>query len=173
MIAINTFVLRQTKESPYSYFDGSMEELKKLVEENFSKALPGYCDEIKLVPLEPFGFFSGVVEIDKKVELVATFEARRPDEDSLITVRAKGLKLPAKQVNVVIYSHEQLGAEAETDSPWEIISINASAVKGDEPMHPIAMMRNMLGLKGGSKAVYTAEQFAEAVLYWSTHAMHC
>ena len=38
-------------------------------------------------------------------------------------------------------------------------------------MHPVAMARNMLGLPGGSEATYTAEEFATAIVYWSTRAM--
>jgi hypothetical protein len=36
----------------------------------------------------------------------------------------------------------------------------------------MAMARNFLVLPGGTKAEYTAAQFAEAIIYWSTRAMH-
>ena len=39
-------------------------------------------------------------------------------------------------------------------------------------MTPMAMARNFLALPGGTKAEYTAAQFAEAIIYWSTRAMH-
>ena len=34
-------------------------------------------------------------------------------------------------------------------------------------MPPVTMARNMLEKEGGTKSVYTAEEFAEAIYYWS------
>jgi hypothetical protein len=61
--------------------------------------------------------------------------------------------------------------EAETDSDWEIISINARATVDDEPLTPMAMARNFLEFTGGTKAEYSAEEFAKSIVYWSNKAM--
>jgi hypothetical protein len=37
-------------------------------------------------------------------------------------------------------------------------------------MDPLTMARNMLAKPGGTPCDYTAEQFAEAVWYWSRRA---
>lgn len=172
MIGINDFVRRQTEESPFSFFFGSFEELGRLVEENCFRAKPGYKEGVLLVPLPPERFASGVVVLEPETPLRAVFEARRAGEAPALSIRARGPKTPAKFVEVVLYRHDVLGLEASTESEWEIISINARPTEGEEPMHPMAMARNFLGLPGGTSAVYTAEEFARAVLYWSNRAMH-
>ena len=41
----------------------------------------------------------------------------------------------------------------------------------EEPMDPYTMARNFLHLKGGTKGDFTAEQFAQSIVYWNNHAM--
>ncbi len=175
-IGINALVLRQTPESKYSHFDGSFEELSKLVEECFWAAAPGYRDGVVLVPLPPERFFSGVVELTPDTPLKAEFSARRKGEDPYTSVVALGgEKLPAKVVEVVCYRRGVLLEEgpnaASTEAEWEIVSLNARATEGPEPLTPVAMARNFLGLAGGTKADYSAEEFARAIMYWSKRAM--
>jgi hypothetical protein len=173
-VAIHPFVLRQTRYSPFSFFTGTWPELQALIEANMDKAVQGYKPGVLLVPVPAHGFVSGVSEVDKDTKLVATFEARRAGETPHIVVRASGaVKLPAKAVECVIYSHEILVEEndASSDAPWELVSINARPTEEPEPAHPVAMARNQLGLPGGTKAEYSAEEFARAIMYWSTRAM--
>ncbi len=171
-IGINDFVKRQTAESKFSHFEGSMDELLKMVEDGFSGAETGYKDGVRIVPLSPNGFFSGVVDISEKTNLKAEFSARRAGEDPYVTIVAvNGDKVPAKVVEVIIYRHDVLGGDASTDAEWEIISINARPTEDPEPMTPVAMARNFLELPGGTKAEYTAQQFAESIIYWSKRAM--
>ena len=54
---------------------------------------------------------------------------------------------------------------------WEIVSLNARPTAEVEPMTPMAMARNFLAMAGGTKADYTAEEFAKAIVYWSARAM--
>jgi len=170
--ALNSFVRRQTADSRFSHFAGTEDQLLDMLTEHFGNATPGYKPGVCLVSVPAEGFFSGVVELTEDTELKATFEARREGEDAFINVVAVGAtKLPAKFVEIVLYSHDELGAEATTNATWEIISINARPTEGDEPMHPIAMMRNMLELTGGNKATYTADEFCKAIRYWSSRAM--
>ena len=171
-IGINDMARRQTPESKYSHFGGSFDELSKLVEENFESATPGYRDGVVLVPVHADSFFSGVVEITPNTQLKAEFSARRKGEDPYVSVVAVGgEKLPATVVGIVCYRHDVLGNDASTDAEWEVVSINARPTDGPEPMTPVAMARNFLELPGGTKATYTAEEFARAIMYWSKRAM--
>jgi hypothetical protein len=173
-VAVNSFVTRQTAESKFSHFEGSFEELVALVEANIEKGVEGYKPGVLLVPVPAAGFKSGVVEVTETTELKATFSARRRGEEPYVDVVALGgEKLPAGFVEIVLYSHETLAAdnEAETDAEYEIISVNARATSEPEPMHPVTMARNFLAMAGGTKAEYTAEEFANAIVYWSRRAM--
>jgi hypothetical protein len=38
-------------------------------------------------------------------------------------------------------------------------------------MAPVTMARNFLGLVGGTRGEFTAEQFAKSIMYWATHAV--
>lgn len=173
-IACTEFVKRQTPDSKFSHFDGTWDELVALVDEHFEQAKPGYREGVKLVLVPPERFFSGVVKVSAATELKATFEARRKGEEPYIQVVAvEASKLPAKMVEIVIYSHDVLAAdgEASTDAEWEIVSINARPTEEPEPMTPVAMARNFLESPGGTRAEYTAEEFANAIEYWSRRAM--
>lgn len=168
---LNEFVLRQTAASSHSHYNGSFEELPALVAEHFGNAVPGYKDGVLLVPVPPERFQTGVVEVEVGTQLRAVFEARRPGEAPFLSTLARGTKAQARVVEIVLYSRDTLKEEATAGTDWEIISINARATLGSEPMHPMAMMRNFLALPGGTAASYTAEEFAQAILYWSTRAM--
>jgi hypothetical protein len=179
-IGTNAFVKRQTADSNFSHFEGSWDELEHLIEEYFGVAVPGYRDGVCLVPVPFGGFKSGVVELTADTPLKATFEARRANEDAFVQVVAlNGEKLPAKAVNVVLYRHDVLAVDSDATLDadgnhayeWEIISINAQPAEEEEPPTPMAMARNFLALPGGTKAEYTAEEFARAIVYWSRRAM--
>lgn len=175
LIAVGTFVKRQTEESSYSHFSGTWERLAELVVMNYlsGNTKAGYRPGVKLVQVPADGFYCGVVAVTKDTVLRAKFESRRPSEDPYIVVEAIGEKLPAKAVEIVLYHYDVLAEnnEASTFAEWEIVSINARPTEEPEPMTPMAMARNMLELPGGTKAEYTARQFAEAIEYWSKHAM--
>jgi len=171
-IGINAFVRRQTSESKYSHYEGEMPVF--LAATHFDKAKPGYRDGVVLVPVPAKGFFSGVVEVTPETSLRATFGARREGELSYVSVEAVGAtKLPAKHVELVLYRRDVLleDNDASTECEWELISINARPTEEEEPLTPMAMARNFLKLEGGTKADYSAQEFAEAILYWSTRAM--
>jgi len=173
-IGINSFVTRQTAESRFSHFAGTLEGVAKLAELGFDAAKPGYRDGVVLVSVDPLGFFSGVVELTEETELVSIFAPRREGEKPVIQTTAKGgEKLPARYVELVLYRRDVLLEDGEptTDADWELVSINARATEGEEPMTPDAMARNMANLEGGTAAAYTAEQFMESILYWSSRAM--
>lgn len=175
-IGVNSLVLRQTAESRFSHFGGSWDELVTLVEKFLPMASGGYRDGVLLVPVPAEGFFSGVVQATSETPFRTTFESRRPEEAAYLqTVALGGEKLPARAVDVVVYRRDILleeGADAvSTEARWEIVSINARPTVYAEPLTPMAMARNFLELPGGTKAEYTPQQFAEAIIYWSQRAM--
>jgi len=169
-IAINDFVRRQTPESPLSHYEGTWEELVELVTRSFPDAKEGYKPGVLLVPVPCWSFRSGTILVTPETELRAVFEARREPEARYLSVRARGEKPKAVFVFVVLYSHEVLGAEATTDADFEIISINARVTAAEEPMDPMTMARNFLVLEGGTKGDFSAQQFAESIVYWSNRA---
>jgi hypothetical protein len=172
-VSVGEFVRRQTPQSRFSHFSGTWDELVELVEIHFSQARPGYRTGVVLVTLPADRFFSGVVEVTAQTELRAQFVARRPGEAAAIVVTAVGEKLPAQVVDVVLYHRDVLeeSGDAIPETDWEIISINARPTEEEEPMNPVAMARNFLGMPGGTKAEYSAEEFAQAIVYWSARVM--
>lgn len=169
-IAVNSFCKRQTPQSKYSHFEGSWDELIKLVEEHF---VGDWFEMIVAVDVPPAGFFSGVTKLTEDSVLSAEFSARREGEEPYVQITAQGKKLPAQAVKVILYHHDMLVEDEDTTSEeWEIVSINASAsATGSEPPTPVAMARNFLEMAGGTKRNYSAEEFAEAIIFWSQHAM--
>lgn len=168
-VAVSQFVRRQTPESRFAHFKGSWEELRHIVEEYFGVAQPGYRDGVVLVPVPPEGFWASTVEVEATTKLKATFEARQKGEAPFIQVVAEGAKQPAKAVDIVLYRADVLAEDNDrsSDADWEVISINARITEEPEPMDPMTMARNFLHLAGGTKGEFTAQQFAEAILYWS------
>jgi hypothetical protein len=170
--AISSFVRRQTYESEFSYFQGSDEELLRLVEMNFDLAIPGYREGVVLVPVPPTNFVSGIAILEEGDELVGTFKARRPGELPVKEVRVDKYKSPAMKVDVVLYAHHVLveNDEHSSDADWEIISINARPTFKEQPITPGALMRNYFQEKGGTDTKMTPEEFVEALRvsreYW-------
>jgi hypothetical protein len=171
-IACGEFVKRQTKDSKFSYFEGSFEELESLVSEHFSNQKPGYKDGVVSITVPPKGFVSGIVKLDETSVLTSTFSARRKGESPYLSTVASGIRMKANHVEVILYHRDVIIEDGDTpvDAVWEIVSINARETE-KEPITPMAMARNMAGLVGGTKASYTAEQYMESILYWSNKAM--
>ena len=182
-IAINQFVTRQTPESKYSHFDGTWDQLVGLVKQNFSRAKPGYMEGVKLIPVPSEGFYTSITELQPGAAISAKYEARREGENPYMQLTTSGGdKLPAKSVDVVVYSHDVLTKDNEnsTDADWEIISINASPWEGtegeSEPLMPEALMRNYFGEPGGSQMEgVSPDKFVEMLRrsreYWRNKIM--
>jgi hypothetical protein len=191
-IKCNAFVKRQTAESPFSFLADPIGQtadwrtLEVHVEECLEEpakldaiAKEGYKPGVVVLSIPPsfagFRFYSGVTMLTETTPLRARFAARRPGEAAFVEVQAIGPKTEAVAVDIILYSRALLVEEGETpeaDTDYEIVSINARTSAEPEPMSPMAMARNFLALPGGTKAEYTAQQFAEAILYWSTRTMH-
>jgi hypothetical protein len=179
-IKASKFVKRQHRLSEFSYFDGAWPLVEALAMDNFDNATQGYRDGVLLVPVNPEGFFSAVAPITDDIEFETIFEARREGEKPYKKSVAYGKKVPAKDVNIILYRKDVLeeddtDRESLTGADWEIVSVNCSPYDYDLPMTPSAMARNQLADtpegKGGSKADYTGEEFAKAITFWNTHTM--
>lgn len=193
-IGVNDFVRRQTADSEFTSFEGSLETVALLAVEFFNEAKPGYKDGVCLVSVPPEGFYTGVVELSEGDPLVGTYKARRSGEEPRKTTRVpltgerdlgRGIlnpkvfweKTPAVAVDVVLYRKEVLaeGDEATTDCDWEIVSINGRITEEDQPIHPDTLIANHFELDGGTATGMDSVEFVEAlrksVLYWKNKAM--
>lgn len=144
--------------------------------------LPGYADFCKIVvlPNEPehYPLRLRVIERQAAAEQGADFhtayEARRPEELAVLTEWVSGVEgAIAPWIHLIVYSREQLEAENEpVDADWGIVSVNAGATSEPEPMRPITMMRNALGIEfGGSGHPIDPAAYDASVRYWSQHVL--
>lgn len=170
-IGLNNFVLRHLAGSKFSHFDGAWPEVINRVRESWENRIPGYKDGVVLVPVNPSRFFAGVVELTTGAKIRAVYSSRQRGEAPFVQIEAYGPKTPAAVAEIVLYRRDVLGADASSECEWEIVSINARCTLKPEPQTPMAMARNYLDLEGGTKATYTADQFAESIFYWSSRAM--
>jgi hypothetical protein len=173
-IGINDFVRRQIKESRFSHFDGTFEELLELVKLNFHNQKQGYREGVVLVSVPSDRFFTSMIEINKDSEIEVKMIKRRENEDyAPIKIVKNASKIPAKYTDIILYRRDVLleNNENTTNEEWEIISINSSIVE-NTPMHPMTMARNMLEKEGGTKGEYTGKQFAESIWFWKDYAMY-
>lgn len=184
IVLTNDFVKRQTPESHWSHFDGTWERLEALVIENFKRRRRGYRAGVVLVPVPPEGFWTPIVKIRETDEYETTCEIRRDGEKPALSTHATNrTKEPAASVDIVLYREDVLAEDplngidpkdvSPSDNIWEIISINASPLPEGEkiPMKPYAMVRNELGLPGGTDATYSKHEYINAIRFWSEHTM--
>jgi hypothetical protein len=168
---------RHLPGSGNSFFTISPQEVLQRVDANWPLATPGTgettLDRKVLVPINPQGFYTSSVQLTENMPLRAEVVRRQPHEDPYVEVfldagEAKRLgiqPMEAKFCNIVCYSRAALlenDGEVSGDFDWEIVAVLAS-LTGLEPMPPLTMARNFLEMPGGSKSVYTAQEFAEAI----------
>lgn len=179
-VAVNEFVRRQVKGSGKTYAQNcTFEEiadhaLLRMEGGHFRK---GYRKGVRIVEAaNDFArhFICPFVKIDESTQLKVEWIRRRPEEEHYIQTRAlNGEQAKTGKVEFILYHHDVLAENEEysTKADWELISIHALPEGIDElPMGPVTMMRNQLGLSGGTKAHYSAEEWAEAVRFWQEYA---
>ena len=180
-IVLNPFTRRQIADSPYSHYEGDMDALPALVEANFEEQHPGYRDGVILVRVPPDGFYSSMVVLTEGQELTGSYSPRREGETPRLRVYAKGAKSPAAQVDIVLYRSDVLAEDGDNvleagSGGWEIISINASPVVGNVPIHPTTLMHNHFQSDGGTATNLSDADFVamleESFRYWADKA-HC
>ena len=189
LIGVCDFAQRQTPESHHNHFNGNWDELTELVTAAWDqRRISPHNPEVVLVPMPEallHRFFTSTVAITPNTPLQATFAPRVEGEAPFVQISVQAPenhampasgKTPAQRVDIIVYSHATLAQDGDAPIPqlaqYYIVSINAYASPQEEPMHPMTMARNLLGLKGGTqpKIPYTPEEFAEAIVYWSQHA---
>lgn len=167
---------RQTKDSPFSYWKHTDEELLALVQQHFDRATPGYRDGVVLVSVPFYGFYSNVVQMKEGDIILGIYKPRKEGEEPRKQTFVVGsTKLPARRVDIVLYRHDVLAENNEhsSDAEWEIISVNAEP--GDDgapaPMKPGTLMANYFQESGGTATGMTPEEFvkalAESRAYWN------
>jgi hypothetical protein len=168
---------RHVEGSGNSFFTISPAEVIERVVAAWDKAYPGQgevgLDRKIVVPIEATGFFLSTCALSDDLPIRAQVTRRQPGEDPFVEIYvdaddAKRLGInyeAAPFVNIVLYSKETLlenDGERSTDCEWEIVAVLASKSE-IESMPPLTMARNFLEKKGGTKSVYTAQEFAEAI----------
>lgn len=116
-----------------------------------------------------------------RAQLRSGYRARREGERAVLERWFEGIEAPrAKWLDVILYSREQLLAEAADypeevavpDCEWGIVSIIGTLEPQEPPMPPITQMRNALGrAEGGSGRPIDIESYDRAVEFWERHAM--
>lgn len=170
-IHIADFVRRQTPESKFSHWLLSDEELLDRIYQAWNNAKPGYRDGVMLVPVDPEGFFTGVVTLQEGDKLQGTFVSRQKGESprkSMTLDSGKSdvasRKPPAVSVEIILYRDDVLAEDGEgTGHEWNVISVNANPVEGTVPMQPGTMMANHFHDDGGTQTGMTDAKFVEAL----------
>ena len=108
------------------------------------------------------------------------YRARREGELPVLERWFEGIEAPrAEWLDVILYSHAQLVAEAAdypdeqavADCDWGIVSVIGVLTPEEPPMPPITQLRNALGREqGGSGAPIDRAAYARAVEFWQRHA---
>ena len=108
------------------------------------------------------------------------YAKRREGEMAVLERWFEGIAAPrAEWLDVILYSHAQLVAEA-ADYPdeqvvpecdWGIVSIIGTLEAAEPPMPPITQWRNALGrAEGGSGVPVDRAKYEAAVAFWDAHA---
>lgn len=195
-IAAHSFIQRQTPNSRFGHFSGSVDDLCRLVRDHWSEQKPGYREGVILVPVPPAGFFSGTIPLKVGMALTATYEPRRESEEPRLhvgyvptisypdgtpySIDYEAAKAPAVACDIVLYASTVLGEGKvkENELPaeegnWEIVSINPRMCLEDEPIRPEALIANHLQESGGTATNMTDAEFVDALrksrAYWNHH----
>ena len=168
--------LRKVVQKGGKWFDGTLEDVAALVVENFSNQEPGTGSvdgDVLLVRVPPEGFYTNIVPIS---------ERNAHEIETLWEVRVEGEMPRSKQVirsfereraalvKVVIYRADVLARDNDrsSEAEWEMVAVLAQP-RENIPMNPSTMLRNYRNLPGGTYREYSAEEWAEAYEFWSTH----
>lgn len=146
--------------------DSAMDFCKYMIVENFTSAKPGSCK----------------ITIENYQYLRSGYSSRREGE---LPVLSRWFEFPveippAKYLQIVLYSKDQMIKESisrnEDIDPnltdWNIIAILGQDSGIIEPMSPITMMRNSLGMEeGGNGEKLDRVEYQKCVDFWSKMAI--
>lgn len=109
------------------------------------------------------------------------YRARRDGERAVLERWFEGIEAPrAEWLDVILYSHAQLVAEAADfpeeqavpDCDWGVVSIIGTLEAEEPPMPPATQIRNALGrAEGGSGRPIDLDAYDRAVNFWDGHAV--
>lgn len=166
------FVGTKIKVSP-SKFEKDINEKLPL------KVIEGYAPFCKLFFLENWmsDVKSGTMPINRTNEkyLKSGYVQRTRDELPVLTRWFEGIPAPvARYIVLVAYTMEQLLKEnpcEPIESDYGIVAILGQMHDSEEPMNPITMMRNALGIKeGGSGFPMDRKKYLASVDFWDKNA---
>lgn len=178
IVASNFVKTFNQKIGSNSYYDGSFEDLTKLVEENWSNQEPGagsVDNDVVLVTVPPKNFYTSITGINKfnKKYIVEEEYVRQEGEKPVKHRTLPGFdKTPAKFVKIVVYRADTLAQDNDrsSDAEWEIIAVNAE-IDENTPMTPETMKRNSNHDQGGTYREYSDKEWKDAYKYWDNHVM--
>eukprot|EP01139_Manchomonas_bermudensis_P005175 Amastigsp_a174775_50.p1 type:complete len:318 gc:universal Amastigsp_a174775_50:971-18(-) len=193
-IGMDAFALRQFRNPSYrgTQIDFDPSEFLQRVQAHFAATpvlVPGYAEFCKHIFMPNFTSATvGAVSItnENKHLLASEYEKRRPEELAVLERHflASTVAIPrAEFLDIILYSAEQMrkeyaamppadGATPPTiDYDWGIISVKGQSVDYEQPMNPITMLRNALGVEeGGSGVPLDRGAYERSVAFWSRHA---
>lgn len=169
-VHFHSLVRRQTVESHFSHWTIDDQEFLDRIQTGTITS--GYREGVLIVSVKPEGFFSSVIKLKEGDSLCGEFTARREGEEPRIQMYAEGHKIPAKAVDIILYSHTLLKASGdnESDADYEIVSVNARDTEGMHPMTVNTLLANHFGADGGTDTNMSPEEFEAALKtcynYW-------
>lgn len=139
--------------------------------------LDGYSDFCKLFVYRNFtDANAGTIEINEenKFFVRSEYKARTEKELPVLTRWMECEEPPRAEYLVnVCYSAGQMEKEGTPISAeWGIVAVLGQMHPNEEPMPPITMMRNALGVEeGGSGKELDREEYLRSVIFWDKHAV--
>lgn len=159
------YLMGDTNIQSMNLIDSDMDFCKYLITPNFTQAKSGSCE----------------ITVENYQYLRSGYSSRKEGE---LSVLSRWFEFPvemppAKYLQIVLYSKEQLIKESEIRNEsidpnltdWNIIAILGQNSGTIEPMSPITMMRNSLGIEeGGNGHKLDKDQYKKSVDFWSKMA---
>jgi len=166
--------------------------LQKEVNSDLVKIMDGYAPFCKLIAIVNFTKAKvGSMPIDiANYQYLRSGYSSRTEKELPVMSRWFELPLPAPIADfliVVVYSREQLEKEFNSqalgdkfdekfelglDDAWGVVAILGQTHPNEEPMQPITMMRNALGVEeGGSGVSIDREKYLASVEFWKNNAI--
>jgi len=180
MIGVPKFVKRQSKDSTFTHYEGSWEDLANKTAEavRAGNTTSGYRMGVHLVQMpkeevskfytfDAYPMFEGM-NLDAKWARVPG----REHEPAKLQVTILEPKIPCRFVDIVIYRKDVLEEDGDnvTGADYDIVSINGRLAKDPPPIDPMTLVRNWLHLKGGTEMKGTTESemltmLCDSILY--------
>ncbi len=189
-VGVNDFAKRQTRDSEFTNFNGTWDQLGLLATELLfdnkrfgdQLSLPmlenGYREGVMILHVPEhmcYGFYTYTdFPMFDGMRLEANYEKvpGREHEPPKVRIKIGEGKRKCNYVDIILYGHEVLeeDGDASTDLPWEIVSVNGKLKKDTPPMDPMTIVRNWKHLPGGTemkdaKPEDVLEMLCQSIMY--------